>query len=86
MGEPRKTIELKAAYSLKELAEFCRLPRRVLARILKKEGMKLEGRRGEKQWIFAADLKEQVPRVWESMVDLQTAQRGATRQRGSPNM
>ena len=91
----RKRIELKAAYSIREIAELSGLSRHQIARILGAAGLKTSrppltdrGGRGvsvagrRKRWIWASDLKEHLPRLWESLVDLDAA--WAARRRPEP--
>ena len=62
-------MNLQAVYSVTDLARVAGLSAPALVRLLRRGGIEPEGRRqGFGGWVYAADLREQMPRLWASFV------------------
>jgi len=60
--------DLKAAYTVPELAKMMGLSRFQVGRMLTKAGIVTESS-GAKRWVWISELKRRAPEAWASMLD-----------------
>ncbi len=68
----RPQVELQAMYSLPALAEFARMNRHKLRRLLERTGVRFL-RAGRALFIPLSEVKDKIPPLWKSMCALEEA-------------
>lgn len=71
--------ELKAAYSVAELAELSGLSADQIGRIADQAGLCGERAPKKKRWIWLSQLKERCPDLWQSILDRVSAMKATGR-------
>lgn len=81
----RESIELKAQYTVSELAELAGMSRKAMRRTLVQGGVPIEGRGARVPGrVWVSDLQEHMPKLWESLVSLAAARRSDPGDAGPP--
>lgn len=64
-----RTVELRAAYSVPELAGMANMHRDKLRRLLEAGGIEFD-HSGRSLVVYQAELEDKMPRLWNGMVSL----------------